>query len=149
MSTVTTTMSRLLLAHIVSSTEERDPMCEFGDYNYVPTSARSCNRRGPVTSVDGSSRSVVWFPVHGTALMLAVLRFLQLAGLETLALHNPAVCRGSWVRLNPSYQVPLPVLPSAGTGDTSSSKYLFFQGWKRRPTGHWSSVAALGTRFLL
>ena len=70
-------MSRLLLAHIVSSTEERDPMCEFGDYNYVPTSARSCNRRGPVTSVDGSSRSVVWFPVHGTALMLAVLQVIK------------------------------------------------------------------------
>ena len=77
MSTVTTTMSRLLLAHIVSSTEERDPMCEFGDYNYVPTSARSRNRRGPVTSVDGSSRSVVWFPVHGTALMLAVLQVIK------------------------------------------------------------------------
>ena len=80
-------MSRLLLAHIVSSTEERDPMCEFGDYNYVPTSARSRNRRGPVTLVDGSSRSVVWFPVHGTALMLAVLKFLQLAGIEALAIE--------------------------------------------------------------
>ena len=43
----------------------------------------------PVTPVDGSSRKVVWFPVHGTALhapIPAVLKFLQLAGIEALAI---------------------------------------------------------------
>ena len=71
------TMVQLMTGHnflnrhefvVFGATEERDPMCEYCDYNYVPTSARSRNRRVPVTSVDGSSRSVVWFPVHGTAL---------------------------------------------------------------------------------
>ena len=73
---------------VFGATEERDPMCEYCDYNYVQTSAHVIGEC-PSPQLMEARVQFFGFQFMEPPFMLpipAVLKFLQSAGIEALAI---------------------------------------------------------------